>query len=142
MEPLLFTHLIAVGVWAGCVATEVVLELALKHVPPIKSQLAVLHAKIDRFVELPAILIAAATGAALLGRANFDLILGIKVVLGVSAVVMNLVAAFTVDRRLRCLQVGDMAGYARFDVWHERVGGICILSIVGAIAIGGIRLAG
>jgi len=142
MEPLLFAHLIAAGIWAGCVATEVVLELALKHVPPNTSPLAALHAKIDRFVELPAILISAVTGAALLERASFDLLLGIKVVFGVSAVVMNLVAAFTVDRRLKCLQAGDMAGYARFNVWHERVGVICILSIVGAIAAGGIRLAG
>ena len=56
MSALLIIHLIAIGIWAGCVATETVLELAQEKIPPNKSYLAPLHAKIDIAIEIPAIL--------------------------------------------------------------------------------------
>lgn len=141
MPALLFIHLIAIGIWAGCVATEAVLELALGHQPPQHSGLAALHAKIDRYVEIPAIVVALLTGGAMLHHASWDALLMAKVTLGASAVVLNTVAAFTVHRRLQCLQAQDMAGYARFHTWHERIGVGCVLSIVGAIVVGGWRIA-
>ncbi len=142
MNAILFIHLIAIGIWAGCVATEAVLEIALEKVPPNDSALAALHSKIDRFVEIPAILVALLTGGHMLHQASWDNLLVLKVCLGVSAVVLNSIAAFTVHHRLQCLLANDMLGYARFNRWHERIGIGCVLSIVGAIAAGGYRIAG
>jgi putative copper export protein len=136
-----FIHLMAIGIWAGCVATEAVLEIALEKAPPQDSGLAPLHAKIDRLVEIPAIVVAVLTGGAMLHHATWDQLLVIKVALGVSAVVLNAIAAFTVHRRLQCLHANDMAGYAVFNRWHERIGVGCVLSIASAMAVGGYRIA-
>lgn len=141
MNALLFIHLIAIGIWAGCVATEAVLEIALEKAPPQTSGLALLHARIDRFVGIPAILAALLTGGAMLHHAAWDTLLQAKVALGASAVVLNSIAAFTVHRRLHCLNAQDMVGYQRFNLWHERIGIGCVLSIVGAIVVGGYRIA-
>lgn len=141
VSAVLFIHLIAIGIWAGCVATEAVLEIALENAPPQQSGLAQLHARIDRFVEIPAIVVAVLTGGAMLHHAAWDTLLVAKVSLGVSAVLLNSVAAFTVHRRLQCLNAGDMVGYALFNRWHERIGIGCVLSIVGAIGVGGCRIA-
>jgi putative copper export protein len=142
MNAVLFVHLIAIGIWAGCVATEAVLEIALEKAPPKESGLAAIHAKIDRFVEIPAIIVALLTGGHMLHAASWDNLLLAKVSLGASAVVLNSIAAFTVHRRLQCLVANDMQGYDRFNRWHERIGIGCVVSIVGAIAVGGYRITG
>ena len=64
-----------------------------------------------------------------------------KVSLGLSAVALNSIAAFAVQRRLQCLLANDMRGYDVFNRWHERIGIGCVLSIVGATAVGGSRIA-
>lgn len=142
MNIFLFIHLIALGIWAGCVLTEVVLELVLEKLPPESSNLARLHAMIDRFVEIPAILLVAITGGMLLQSAYWDTLLQVKVGLGVTAVFLNTVAAFTVQRRYQSLLSGNEQGYDFWNLWHERIGIGCVLSITGAIVVGGYRLVG
>lgn len=140
MSTLLFLHIIAIGIWAGCVATEAVLEIFLKNIPPADSRLAPLHARIDKAVEIPAILVTVVTGGAMLHQASWDSLLVAKVSLGLTAVILNTIAAYTVYMRNRCLQQDDSAGYARFNRLHEHVGIGCILSLIGAIMVGGIRI--
>ncbi|WP_298211120.1 hypothetical protein [Acidovorax sp.] len=142
MTAILFVHLITIGMWAGCVATEAVLEIALEKRPPLESSLAAIHAYIDRFVEIPAIIVTLITGGLLLSHATWDPLLYLKVSLGLTAVVVNSVAAYTVHRRLQCLNAGDMVGYTKFDRLHARIGVGCILSITGAILVGGYRITG
>jgi len=141
MSTLLFIHLIAIGIWAGCVATEVVLEIAQEKLPPSESYLAPLHAKIDRAVEIPAILVTLLTGGAMLHQATWDNLLVAKVSCGVAAVILNSIAAYTVHMRNKCLESGNTSGYARYNVLHERIGIGCVLSIVSAIVLGGLRIA-
>lgn len=140
MSTWLFVHLMAIGIWAGCVATEAVLEVTLEKVPPLESGLALLHAKIDRFVEIPAIFVALITGGAMVHHATWDHLLMAKVSLGLAAVVLNGIAAYTVHRRLQCLEERDMTGYEQFNRLHERIGIGCVLSIALAVIIGGYRL--
>lgn len=142
MDILLFIHLIAIGIWAGCVATEVVIEIAQENLPPSESYLAPLHAKIDLAVEIPAIIVTLLSGGALLIQASWDALLITKVALGLSAVALNTSAAYTVHRRNKCLQTGDALGYARFNLLHKRMGIGCVLSITGAIILGGLRITG
>ena len=144
MHPLLFVHLIAVGLWAGCIATEVVLELTEGQRPPLDSRLAPLHAWVDRAVELPAIAMAALTGGALLHHSPIatDPLLQAKVGLGASAVPLNLAAAFTVQRRYQAWLRQDLAAYAHAHLWHERIGVGCVLTLVSALLLGGWRLTG
>jgi len=143
MSLLLCGHLLGAGIWAGCVATEVVLELTEGQRPPQESRLAPLHAQIDQWVELPAIALTAGTGLAMLlaSPGAPDVLLQAKIALGGLAVALNLVAAYTVHRRHQAWLRQDWPVYTRFHVLHERVGTGCVLSILGAIGLGATRLA-
>jgi len=140
MSILLFLHLLGMGIWVGCVLTEIVLELALKHVPPEQSPLARLHVLVDRYVEIPAIILVATTGVLMLQSTSWDSLLMIKVGLGVAAVLLNSAAAWCVHQRYSSLQHTTMSGYHFWDQWHERIGVGCVTSLLGAIAVGGYRL--
>jgi uncharacterized membrane protein len=140
MKRLLFIHLIAIAIWAGCVATEIVCELTQKRSKGSEKFIAILHWNIDKFVEIPAIIIASITGFLLLESAPNDPIIIIKIIAGVSAVCLNIVASFTVYKRYRCYLINDIKGYNKYDLLHERIGVGCILSILTAIVAGGYYL--
>jgi putative copper export protein len=137
MTLILFIHLIAIGIWAGCVATEVVCELEQKHVKFKDSYIASLHWSIDKFVEIPAIFITAITGYLMLNDVVFDSLLTIKVSAGVLAIIFNLIASYSVYKRYKCLVADNEAGYLKYDLIHERIGVGCVLFILVAIISGG-----
>jgi len=142
MTLTLFIHLIAIGIWAGCVATEVVCELEQKHVKFKDSYIASLHWRIDKFVEIPAIFITAITGYLMLNDAVFDSLLTIKVSAGVLAIIFNLIASYSVYKRYKCLVADNEAGYLKYDLIHERIGVGCVLFILVAMISGGYHFAG
>jgi putative copper export protein len=142
MTLTLFIHLIAIGIWAGCVATEVVCELEQKHVKFKDSYIASLHWSIDKFVEIPAIFITAITGYLMLNDVVFDSLLTIKVSAGVLAIVFNLTASYSVYKRYKCLVADNEAGYLKYDLIHERIGVGCVLFILVAIISGGYHFTG
>ncbi|MEY8205782.1 MAG: hypothetical protein RPR40_12025 [Bermanella sp.] len=140
MEVSLFIHLLAIGIWAGCVATEVVCEFTQQHSKSGENFIARLHWNIDRFVEIPAIIVALITGVMLLENAPSEPMLTLKITAGVAAVCLNAIAAFTVYKRYGCYLANDMAGYHKYDLLHERIGVGCVLSILTAIVAGGYYL--
>ncbi len=147
MTLTLFIHLIAIGIWAGCVATEVVCELDQKHVKFKDSYIASLHFtslhwSIDKFVEIPAIVITAITGYLMLNNVVFDPLITIKVSAGILAVVFNSVASYSVYQRYRCLLTDNEKGYLKYDLMHERVGVGCVLFILIALISGGYHFTG
>lgn len=142
MTLTLFIHLIAIGVWAGCVATEVVCELEQKHVKFNDSYIASLHWSIDKFVEIPAIIITGITGYLMLNDVVFDSIITIKISAGVLAVAFNLVASYTVYKRYKCLLADNEEGYLKYDLIHERIGVGCVFFILVAIISGGYHFTG
>jgi len=140
MTLLLFIHLLAIGIWAGCVATEAVCEIGQKDVPFKKSYIAPLHWNIDKFVEIPAIIIAAISGFIMLENAPSDPILSFKIIAGIAAVCLNTLASFLVYKRLKCYQADDEEGYLKYNLLHDRIGVGCVFSISAAIALGGYYL--
>ena len=142
MTLTLFIHLNAIGIWAGCVATEVVCELDQKQVKFKDSYIASLHWSIDKFVEIPAIVITAITGYLMLNNVVFDPLITIKVSAGILAVVFNLVASYSVYQRYRCLLADNEKGYLKYDLMHERIGVGCVLFILIAIISGGYHFTG
>lgn len=142
MTLTLFIHLIAIGIWAGCVATEVVCELEQKHVKFKDSYIASLHWSIDKFVEIPAIFITAITGYLMLNDVVFDSLLTIKISAGVLAIIFNLIASYSVYKRYKCLVADNEAGYLKYDLIHERIGVGCVLFILVAIISGGYHFTG
>ncbi len=142
MTLTLFIHLMAIGIWAGCVATEVVCELEQKHVKFKDSYIASLHWSIDKFVEIPAIFITGITGCLMLNDVVFDSLLTIKVSAGILAIVFNLIASYSVYKRYKCLLADNEAGYLKYDLIHERIGVGCVLFILVAIISGGFHFTG
>ena len=140
MTLLLFIHLLAIGIWAGCVLTEAVCEIGQKNVSLKDSYIASLHWNIDKFVEIPAIIIAAITGFLMLQNAPSDPILSYKILAGITAVCLNTLASFLVYKRYQCYLANDEEGYLKYNLLHDRIGVGCVLSISAAIALGGYYL--
>ncbi len=140
MTLLLFIHLLAIGIWTGCVATEVVCELGQKTLSFKDRTIASLHWNIDKFVELPAIGFAFITGVLMLQHAPNDPVLTLKIIAGITAVCLNLLASFFIYKRYQCFIKNDEAGYVKYDILHDRVGVGCVLSITTAIVLGGYYL--
>lgn len=142
MTILLFAHLIAVGLWVGCVAVEIVAELVSKSFPPESNFIAALHWRVDQFVEIPALVAVLITGAMMLPSAPTTWIVLAKIGFGLTAVGLNIVCAGLVYRRYQCQLDGDMRGYQCADVWHERVGVWVVVSMLVALVLGGVYLVG
>lgn len=140
---LLCLHLLAAGAWAGCVATEVFFERRLAAIP-LRAPLADLHRRVDLWVELPALLLVAATGVAMLLQqvpTPWGVLLGLKLVLGGLAVLANLVCIRMVLERDAAQRADDDAAYRRFDALQHRWGAGVVLGLAGAILFGVGRLA-
>ena len=141
MSIVLFVHLISIGIWAGCVATEVVCELSQKNIKYSESYIASLHWNIDRFVEIPAI-ITTITGGILLQTVTFTPLITLKVTAGICAVVLNSFAAYTVYMRCKYYSEKNENGYMKYHRLHEQVGIGCVLALIVAIGSGGVIIAG
>lgn len=141
MSSILFIHLLALGIWAGCVATEAVCELDQKYAKLKESYIASLHWKIDKFVEIPAIIITCFTGLIMLPDVTWTLLLSIKMLAGVSAVILNTVASYTVYQRYKYYSQNDEEQYLRYHKLHEYIGIGCVVSLAIAIFAGGLSFA-
>lgn len=139
MTTIQFVHLIAIGIWVGCVATEIVCELSQKNVNFKQSFIAPLHWRIDKYVEIPAILLTFITGSLMFEAAVWTPLFKIKITAGIAAVILNSVAAFTVYMRYTYFSENDERGYAKYHLLHERVGIACTLAIITALLSGGLN---
>ena len=142
MSSILFIHLLAIGIWVGCVATEVVCEFDQKHAKLNESYIAALHWKIDKYVEIPALSITCLTGLVMLPGNTWTLLISIKMLAGVSAAILNTVAAYTVYQRYKYFSLKDEEKYLRYHKLHEHIGVGCVLSLAVAILAGGLSFAG
>ncbi len=142
MPLVLFIHLIAIGIWAGCVATEIVCEIGQKNMAYKQSYIAKLHWEIDKYVEIPAILVCTITGVIMLQNVIWSPILITKVAAGVLAVLFNSIAAYTVYMRYHYFTKDNESGYIKYHKLHERIGIVCVLAIVVALVAGGFRIVG
>ncbi len=106
MSGLLLFHLIGVGAWMGCVAVEALIEAGRDTSTERYLDVATLHAKIDLFVEVPALLLIACTGAAMLADAELSALLIIKVIFAAIAIASNAGCVWIVIKRQRATRVG------------------------------------
>ncbi len=97
---LLQLHLMAVGFWLGAVATETALEFSARDAASRRA-VALAHAKIDQWVEIPIVIAMVATGALLLARVwPGTPLLWVKVGAGLLAVTANVVCIPLVRARV------------------------------------------
>ena len=90
MSVTLMIHVLAAGIWLGCLATEIAFEKAMAADPSVRGFVSRLHDRVDRFVEGPAFVAVAASGAMLLvGGGALGTVMIVKIALGTGAVLAN-----------------------------------------------------
>ena len=113
MSATLVIHVLAAGLWLGCLATEIAFEKAMATDPSARGFVSRLHDRVDRFVEGPAFVVVAASGAMLLaGGVVLDARMIVKIALGTAAVLANIWCLGLVLARARVARL-DPTG----DAW-------------------------
>ena len=107
MSPLLALHLLAVGIWIGCIAVETMVEVSSDYgdeqpFPPAK-----LHKAIDLYMELPVLALLFTGGFLLIDWSTSGDLLLVKVLCGTGAILANLGCAVVVLRRKRSAALRD-----------------------------------
>jgi uncharacterized membrane protein len=134
---LLPFHLLFVGIWLGCILTEALFERALLGKGRVqKVILAVLHKRVDMFIELPALLMVLLTGCLLLKHGHGGSLLHYKIGFGLLAIAANLVCVWLVMRRANAAMAQDWEQFDRLDRIQHMVGAVVLLGMLLALGIG------
>jgi uncharacterized membrane protein len=138
MTKLLLTiHIVAVGIWLGCVLTEALFERALLGKGREQELLlAGLHKRVDLAVEIPAFVIVLITGLLMFRRAEPSTLLHVKIGFGLLAVTANAYCVWVVFRRLAHAHVGNWSAFERVDKTQHKIGAVVLVGILIALAIG------
>jgi hypothetical protein len=134
---LLPIHLSFAGVWLGCIITEALFERALLG-KGRQSELilAGLHKRVDLLLEIPAFAVVLVSGALLYPAANVDLLLHVKIGLGLLAVSLNSYCVWLVFKRAAAAKQGDWDRFSRLDHKQHQYGAIVLLAVVLALIVG------
>ena len=142
MSALVLVHVLAVGVWLGCLATEIVFEKAAAGDEALRPFLSRLHDRVDRFVEGPAFVVTAASGLALWAGTTTTVLLAVKIAVAVATILLNVWCVRIVFDRDRAAREGRWADWGRIDHLQHKVGGGVAIGLVVATGLGGLRAAG
>jgi hypothetical protein len=140
MSGLLTLHLVAIGLWLGCILTEALFERALLAAPnDSRLTLATLHKRVDLFVEIPAFVAVLVSGALLLRGAPITAMLGLKVACAMLAIVANLYCVRLVFVRLAHAQAGRWHEFAQVDAVQHKMGAVVLVALLAALGLGATR---
>jgi len=116
MEPFHVAHLAALGIWLGVVITEVLFEFVGSDADSLRAA-ARFHYNVDKFGELPILLVVLITGAILAARAwPLTPLHFIKIAVSLAAVGCALVCTVWVFQRRRIEDVNALLGWRR-RIW-------------------------
>lgn len=133
-------HLLAAGAWIGTVLVEALFERALLGKGPEQELiLAWLHWKVDKLVELPLLIVVAASGIKLLGQVPLDTLLRAKLACAALAIFANLYCIWLVRLRLKMAEAGAWELFAIVDRRQHQVGAVVLLGLLGAAGLGMVR---
>ena len=140
MQLTLFVHLFVLGLWLGCVMVELVLELMGRTAPALGDSAARVHKVIDRFIEIPAFTIVLVTGIMMIKWDMTEFTYWLKIGLGLFTIAINAACVVPVLRRVTALDRGDRAASERQTRRIFVYFGIGLVTGLGALAIGVIRM--
>lgn len=101
MSGLHLAHLIVLGMWAGLVLAEIVVEMLPRWRPELWPAAARFHFWMDMLIEAPLLAGVVATGLLLLRRVPIDAALVVKSLAGLLAVTANMACLVVVVHRAR-----------------------------------------
>jgi uncharacterized membrane protein len=134
---LLPLHLVFVGLWLGCVLTEVLFERALLGQGRAQELILVrLHQRVDFFIETPAFLVVLITGALMLATSNPSPALHAKITIGLVAIAANIYCVWLVFRRAKAAVAGQWDEFARLDHLQHKFGAVVLVGILLALGVG------
>ncbi len=130
-------HLIFIGIWVGCVLTEALFERALLGKGRDKEIiLCALHKKVDIFIEVPAFIIVAITGAILSSSTNFTPLILTKITFGILAILVNIYCVFLVFKRADSAKAENWINFEKLDHLQHKAGALVLMFQVFAIICG------
>ena len=133
---LLLIHLLALGIWLGCILTEAAFEHTLPKDEIFERAVARLHVLVDVWIETPAFVVVLVSGALMLADSPGDTTFQIKVALGLVAVAINVWCVWLVFRRRALFERGEHAAARVVDNLQHKAGGVLLAVILAALAIG------
>lgn len=140
MTMFLALHVLAGGLWLGCVLTEVAFERTLLgQGDRAQKLLAHLHARVDMYVEAPAIVLLLVTGAVRVPMTRLDGWLFTMMAAGTAAVLANLWCMRLVWQRRQAADDNDWERFARLDRAQHQWGAVVLAGIALAAASGLLR---
>ncbi len=141
MNALLPLHLLAVGLWLGCVLTEVAFERALLGKGRAQEALlADLHRRVDVFIEVPAFVLVLGTGIFMWPNTPGGVMLHAKIGFGLLAIAANVYCVWLVLRRAKAAHDGRWDDFAWIDRQQHRYGAVVLVAMLVAIVLGLVRL--
>lgn len=132
---LLSIHLVAAGLWLGCVLTEVFFERALQGKEQAQL-LAGLHQRVDLFVEIPAFLTVLVTGGLMVSGIPLTPLLYTKIGVGLVAIAANIYCAWLVFRRADAAMSNQWQVFSHLDHLQHQFGAVVLFGILGALGLG------
>ena len=135
MSLWLILHILALGVWIGCIATEAIVEHSVRD-DAQRDYVADVHWPIDLYVETPAFLLTAVSGGMLLRNAATDWLLWAMAGASLAAVGCNAACVAVVLARRNSRRRGDTVAYARLDDLQHKLGALLVALLVVALATG------
>jgi uncharacterized membrane protein len=138
MSTVIAIHFGFATIWLGCVVTEALFERALlagnrsAHLT-----LADLHVRVDKFIEIPAILVVLATGVwmwlnATPTSASFYVMLSS----GLVAIAANFYCVFLVFKRRDAAHSKSWDEFDRLDHLQHKIGAIVLFGLLAALVSG------
>ena len=116
MEPFHLAHMIVLGMWLGVVITEVLFEFTASDPESLRAA-ARFHYNVDKFGELPILVVVLVTGTVLAVRAlPLTSLHLVKIGTSLGAVAANLVCTRWVFQRRGIEDVNVLLGYRR-RIW-------------------------
>jgi hypothetical protein len=136
MSTLLSLHLLAVGIWVGCIAVETVVELSGDYGDEQPYLPAKLHRAIDLYIEIPVLTALLVTGFLLVDWSTLGGLLLVKVLCGIGAVATNFGCAVVVFKRKRWADLRDEAGVETSNRHLAVLGALFFPLSLATLAIG------
>lgn len=135
---LLGLHFLFAASWLGCVVSIAICErILLAGDRSSHLTLSSLHMRVDKFVEVPAILGVLVTGALLFMQVHrADMALYVMAGAGVIAIGTNLYCVGLVTRRHRAALDGRWSDFDRIDNWQHKVGAVVLVAMLLAFITG------
>ena len=135
---LIAIHASFAALWLGCILTEALFERALlSKGRDGQLTLAHLHVRVDKAVELPAIIGVLASGFLLLGlSARSGIAFQVMLVAGGIAATANLYCVWLVFKRRNAAVAGDWQRFDALDHQQHQVGAIVLIGVLVALVSG------